>query len=93
MEEKFCPCCKNRCPVTALSCGKGKAYFGISAEGEHGRRGFQESGDEVVDLLLKCGHTLHHSHGASEIKLYCLNQEERAQLVALLKKCLKNLER
>lgn len=107
MDDKFCPCCKNRCPADSLSCGRGRAYFGMGRSGdeseahgghgghtghEQGGHGFPEGGDEIVNLLRKCGHTLHHAYGHGDVRLDCLTEEERTQLAALLNKCLKNLE-
>ena len=97
MQEQFCPGCSNRCPVDALSCGKGRAYFGID-NNDGGKRfgkgghGFKESSDEIVNLLRKCGHTLHHAHGEEEVKLDCLSESERNELKKLLIKCLQNLD-
>lgn len=88
MSEKFCPCCKNRCPADALSCHRGREYFADRGEGEKGER----EGDEVVLLLRKCGHALHHGHGHGDVRLDFLTEDERARLVVLLKKCLNFLE-
>lgn len=88
MSEKFCPCCKNKCPVDALSCHRGREYFG--QRGESGKE--EREGDEVVVLLRKCGHTLHHGHGHGTVVMDFLTEDERAQLIVLLKKCLNHLE-
>lgn len=86
MEEKFCPCCGRKCPSDALRCHRGREYFGVEGNGD------REEGDEVVALLRECGHTLHHAHGHGEVRIGGLTQEERAELVALLKKCLVSLK-
>lgn len=86
--EEFCPCCGKRCPKESLSCHRGREYFGGGSE-----RGREGDGDEVVLLLRKCGHTLHHGHGHGPVSIGGLTQEERAQLVDLLKKCLNSLEK
>lgn len=91
MEEQFCPCCKNRCPVTDLSCHRGREYFAVRGEG--GERGESpREADEVVTLLRKCGHTLHHGHGHNAVTIEGLTEDERATLIVLLKKCLSSIE-
>lgn len=88
MGEKNCPCCGKHCPIEALSCHRGREFFG--ERGEHREKPADE--DEVVILLRRLGHTLHHGHGHGGAKLDCLNEAERAELIVLLKKCLSNLE-
>ena len=86
--ERNCPCCGNHCPREALKCPRGQRYFGGSAPSgeEHVRHAHgAESGDEIVTLLRKCGHYLHHSEKPAVIT--CLSAEERRTLTELLNKC------
>lgn len=77
--KKTCNQCNNQCPVDALKCGRGKAFFG--EEGEmakghgregHGREGHGREGhgggasfasDSLYGLMRGCGHYLHHNQG------------------------------
>lgn len=94
MEEKVCPCCNRHCPADALSCHRGMEYFGASgARGGRGEGRGKPDEDEVVILLRRCGHALHHGHGGGGVKFDFLTEDERAQLTVLLKKCANNLEK
>lgn len=92
MTEEFCPCCPNRCAKESLKCGRGRAYFGGNSDGSpeksrgaHGHGGGFANEEEVVTLLRRCGHLLHHGGG---LNTDALDADEKARLTALLKKCL-----
>ena len=91
-----CPQCPKHCPVEALSCGRGRAYFGQSIEaqpqevhddhhhGEHGHHG-KPNLDSLEGLLRFFGHALH--HGSVEDDAFtALSMDEQEQLKGLLKK-------
>ncbi len=96
-----CPQCPRHCPADALSCGRGRAFFGQESgmqayhEGHvhkdfdhpHGERGHHAKPDlETLEGLLQaCGHTLHHGRGGT-VDFTALSQEEQLQLKTLLKK-------
>lgn len=85
--EQNCPCCGNHCPQSNLMCPRGQRYFGSEAaksEERRDRHGRAEEQDEIILLLRKCGHYLHHG-GVGELKT--LTAEERKTLTDLLKKC------
>lgn len=86
--ETNCPCCDNHCPKDDLHCDEGRAHFGLPAQ--HGSRPAGD-GDDVVTLLRKCGHILHHrfGHGGDPAPLLvALTPEEQDTLCSLLTKCL-----
>lgn len=86
-QEQNCPGCGNRCPQDDLQCGRGKRYFGSEGEPRQERREHgAEGGDEIVNMVRKCGHFLHHS-GKTEIAVRSLTTEERSRLLELLGKC------
>ncbi len=104
-EAEFCQQCPNHCQVSALKCGRGRKFFGISTEGEHhGNR--QEhnkekrkvDSDSLYGLMRGCGHFLHHSSMTNEKdaismeeQLFsCLNGNEQKLLKELLTKLQKN---
>ena len=98
--QTACPCCENHCPSDELKCGRGKAHFGLIPEGKDGarreNREIKTIEDEVIVLLHRCGHFLHHSaEQASDHKalLSILSEEEKRSLAAVLKKCLQSWER
>lgn len=65
-------------------------HGGHEGHGGHGGHGGAIK-DETVKLLMGCGHTLHHGlieRAANEDILSFLTAEEKANLTALLKKCL-----
>lgn len=94
MEEVLkCPFCGNHCPQNSLLCGRGKRYFGAQEHdgdrvhgGAHGGGHGVANGDEIVQLLRKCGHYLHHS-GKEDTAVRSLTDEERKTLCRLLEKC------
>lgn len=99
MEEiQRCPCCERHCPVTQLHCRRGMLHFGKITEEEIRRMDeMDESAMPLDDLAIRClrrsGHYLHHSAGLdgkmdNEQLMSALTEEEKRQLVALLKKCL-----
>lgn len=90
--ETNCPCCNNHCPKDALHCKEGRAHFGIPEPQDPpvGPRP-AAANDDVVTLLRKCGHFLHHSfgHGGdTSALLAALTPEEQETLRTLLRKCL-----
>lgn len=101
-QNENCPGCGRHCPADALHCGRGREYFGIQIpEGENGhhrRMPVKDNPDaplseQVLGAMRGCGHFLHHSvgHGNSadsEALLAVLSEEEKKQLLAMLKKCL-----
>lgn len=88
-----CPCCGNHCPKDDLQCGRGKRYFGETAQSPakdgHAHGAPFENGDEepAVTMLRRCGHLLH--HGGADNLLDPLTEEEKRTLCELLGKCLK----
>lgn len=78
-----CPCCGNHCPADQLRCRRGVAYF--NGEGE--RRAPEMPSDEIILMLRKCGHFLHHGGAEAPRAVKSLTQEERETLLALLGKC------
>lgn len=90
-----CPFCGNHCPQDRLMCGRGRRYFSAQeqengAHIEHGQEHHRENGagcdDEIVLMLRKCGHFLHHS-GKQDAAVRSLTKEERETLLKLLEKC------
>ena len=91
-----CPQCPKHCPVDALSCGRGRAYFGQSVEnqqqeghdehrrGEHDNHG-KPNLDSLEGLLRFLGHSLHHG-GVEGDAFASLSADEQEQLKGLLKK-------
>lgn len=81
--------------------GEGKRARNISARREeraeeHGRRIPRErenaaTADKAVEMILKCGHYLHHGSDVadSEALTACLSEEEKRALIELLEKCLR----
>lgn len=87
--EKNCPHCDKHCPADQLHCPRGREYFGIKEEGHDGHHA--HSDENMIMLLRKCGHFLHHSVGRDQDitpMLNALTPEERSILEILLKKCL-----
>lgn len=102
-ENKVCPCCGRHCSVDNLHCPRGRAHFGIEAEaGQEGHRhghahdrADMTIDDKVISLMRGCGHYLHHHMNediSSEQMLSVLSNEEKKDLISLLKKCLHNWE-
>ena len=85
MEKQYCDQCENKCPIGALSCGKGRRHFGMepaeSGKESHGRK----MPDGVIGLLMQCGHALHHGGADDEDLLRALNLQEQAELERMLK--------
>ena len=85
MEKQYCDQCENKCPIDALSCGKGRRNFGMepaeSGKESHGRK----MPDGVIGLLMQCGHVLHHGGADDEDLLRALNLQEQAELERMLK--------
>lgn len=90
--NKTCPCCEKHCPVNKLSCPRGKAHFGVSDKDFAHHTNLSENPEEkMIVLLRRCGHFLHHNVGRGENVsplVNALTPDERAQLEALLEKCL-----
>lgn len=88
---KNCPCCERHCDQSSLQCPRGEAHFGMSREDHpEGRE------ENVIILLRKCGHFLHHNagHDADVSRLEnVLTEEEKSVLKTLLKKCLNGWEK
>ena len=100
-----CPQCPRHCPADALSCGRGRAFFGQESSmqedhEEHEHRGFDHPRGErghhgkpdletLEGLLQACGHALHHGREES-VSFTALSQEEQLQLKMLLKKLLES---
>lgn len=87
-----CPSCGRHCPPDDLHCPRGRAYFGLEAEGGQHDKKRREINieDETILLMLKCGHLLHHGlveRAGSEDMLSFLSPEEKNDLTAALKKC------
>lgn len=83
--EQTCPCCERHCPASALRCSRGEAHF----SGGHP----EAPREDLITLLRRCGHFLHHSlaqDADTAPLLAVLTAEEQAELTALLKKCLNN---
>lgn len=87
MSEQFCPNCDKRCPVSALSCGRGRRYFGMAAE-ERGGHPQREPETGAIGMLRQCGHILHHGQPEDVDLLSALSVGERAELERLLGKLL-----
>lgn len=87
--EKFCPQCPNHCPVESLSCGRGRAYFGVDDSHSSSHKNFDEQ--SIAGLLRQCGHMLHHNQNITNDDI-CkhLTNEEQNILKGLLKKILSN---
>lgn len=106
-QGEVCPCCENHCPKEQLKCLKGMEHFGIKADGKNGPgpggRGMQNLSemkpeDAVIMLMRQCGHYLHHNvgHGGAVDTgklLEVLSEEEKQQLIALLKKCVEDWQK
>lgn len=103
IEADLCPCCGRNCPRENLHCPRGKEYFGIETDTMSEERGGHHHGhadadmtidDKVIALLRKCGHYLHHNKGKdnfdSEQSLSFLSNDEKHELITLLKKCLQH---
>lgn len=95
--KQVCPCCDRHCPAENLHCSRGKEHFGLPTDKNerkgHGPREIDEknmSADEIVLILMRqCGHFLHHNMGggeAAELSFY--TEEEKQELIRLLKKCI-----
>lgn len=85
MEKQYCDQCENKCPIDALSCGKGRRHFGMepseSGKERHGRK----MPDGVIGLLMQCGHVLHHGGADDQDLLQVLKLQEQAELERILK--------
>jgi len=60
---KTCTQCHKGCPIDALKCGRGKAYFSKEYEQSeckqgHSRHEYQEN--DLAHLLMRCGHIVTH---------------------------------
>ncbi len=91
--ETNCPCCENHCPVDQLHCRRGMAHFGKIKDTVGWEKKPETPEEEVLQLLRKCGHYLHHSAGrgdeAKPIALPdSLTDADKATLIELLKKTL-----
>ena len=83
--------------MDALSCGRGRAYFGQGDKpeihSEHGGHGHGYHGkpdpDSLEGLLHMCGHTLHHGNVEGDL-FDVLSADEREQLKTLLQKLIKS---
>jgi hypothetical protein len=85
--------------VEDLHCPRGKAHFGIETNGaqEKQHHHFHDKenmtiDDEVISLLRRCGHYLHHNMnaGGGEELLSALSEGEKKELIKLLNKCRRN---
>ena len=102
-KNNVCPCCGHHCRVDALHCQRGMMYFGIEtktgedANHKHHIRDKSDATmeDKVISLMRRCGHYLHHNmreSDSSEQMLSALSDDEKKNLILLLKKCLQNWE-
>jgi hypothetical protein len=97
-ENKNCPCCGRHCGLDDLHCERGRAYFGVNGGAEernhhphfhaHGREDMTID-DKLISLLRDCGHYLHHAEGGHELTAG-LSDEDKKELIMLLKKCMIN---
>lgn len=96
--EQTCPNCDRHCPISALRCGRGREYFGISeptdrgnrehSHHEHGRGRELDGSPRAIQLLRECGHLLHHGRVTGEELIAPLTARELQTLERLLEKCL-----
>ncbi|MGM9971427.1 MAG: hypothetical protein ACI35W_03390 [Anaeroplasmataceae bacterium] len=94
-QEEKCPQCPKHCSKNELSCGRGRAYFGVEGGIENRPSHFNMTEDHgVMPLLRQCGHMLHHSSGDINNDILCkgLTEEEKRKLEDLLKRVLNNLK-
>ena len=77
MNEQHCNQCGNHCPIDALRCNRGRAYFGQEATDEKTPTG-------PVGLLQKCGFILHHGNIDPANALSALTSQEQEELSRLL---------
>lgn len=86
--EGNCPKCENHCSADKLKCPEGRKYFGIKSPAKKPEELTVE--DQILILLRRCGHYLHHYAGSdvnSAGLLAGLEKNEKAALAVLLQKC------
>lgn len=89
MDKQNCIMCHNHCPVDALNCDRGMEYFAsIGITGKKKVRKTIDEMDTIEELLKSAGHKLHHGQGT--ISYETLDEQEKEQLKALLKKLLRS---
>jgi hypothetical protein len=89
-ENIICNQCDRGCPTNNLQCGKGRRYFD-SLKQEIDREAKEREQDDVLAIIEKCGHFLHHrqeeDHSQDDgILMQSLSKNEKEILKLLLSK-------
>ena len=94
MSNEKCPCSPNHCDKDNLNCGRGRDYFGETANQKKNNNYLNKDEstmtleEKTFSKIRACDHFLHHSD--KEVNLNFLTDLEKQELINILSKCLDN---
>lgn len=84
MSEKHCTGCENQCPISALSCAKGRALNGIVVDPNRKTETLAQKLIRVGADAKRIGAELVEWEMSEDMLLDCLDMEKKNQLAEIL---------